>query len=882
MRATKTLTFLFTDIGGSTRKWESDPAAMAVALDQHNTIVGGEIEKHDGHVFKTGGDAFYATFPSPADALEAAIAIQSRLEQAEWPFADGLAVRIGLHSGVEGPGGYNVVGDDFFGNDVNRVARIHAIAHPGQIIGDAATMELARSAYRPIDKIVDHKGVRLKDLAAPVHIIELRRGDGPSEFPPLLSLDRLPTNLPSDLPPIFGRETELARLRVALSDSRRITTVIGGAGYGKSRFAMQAAADSIEAFPDGCRVIDFDTEQPRSTLETIAEAIGIPAARNVDDLAQSLEDRRVLLLMDNCDVHRNEVVPIVEALIAKTRYLRILATSREALHIPGETILRLETLDAATAATVLREALNARDLRDVGNADVALLATAVDGIPAALQLIAGVCATRAIREILESLEHGIDVLSSPHAGGRATTMNAMIQWGWDALTPSQRTLAEALSVFVDGWTLAAAAACCGAEGRELGDLVSRSIVELRGERYAFLAPVRAFAKEHLVSPQRELLYGAHCEYFIRFAAENVPLLPRLRGFERQRIRAELGNLRRAFEFALAANDGRVPAFGRDLTLIARAFGELRFAASIADRLAETLPNSTAAVALLSEAVPFGRQVLGGDRTIALATRAMQIAEALDEPWAIAAALVAEAVASTGRMPLADITARYTKALAIFEQIGNAVDIGRVHYNLAALAVDRNDTAAAAEHFSLALDKFSEAQDEQRIAYALFGLGRNTMLDGDLTAASDYADESLRMRRELGDRRGEAESLLLIAEIAAARDQRPYGPIADALAIATDVGWSLGEITAAELAAGVFVADGQAERAAECLGAGEALRRRAQIAHSPLSEEKTSAISATIATTIAHKGRLARLRGSQDPSRVLLDLRGNAATFALAT
>ena len=330
---TGTVTFLFTDIEGSTRRWEQQPDAMRDAVARHETLLRQAIEGHRGYVFKTVGDAFCAAFPTAPEALAAAIAAQRALRDEAWDSAGPLQVRMGLHTGVtdEREG-------DYFGPPVNRVALIEAAGHGGQVLLSQVTYELVRDDPPGGAGLHDVGTHRLKDLQRPEQLFQVVLPDLPAEFPPIQSLDTVPHNLPLQLTSFVGREQELADVKQRLAASR-LVTLTGPGGTGKTRLSLQVAADQSEAFPDGLFFVPLEPVRERDlVVAAIAAALGLQEAEDkplLESVKDYLRAKRLLLVMDNFE----QVVaaaPLVSELLATASQLKVLVTSRAVLHVRGE------------------------------------------------------------------------------------------------------------------------------------------------------------------------------------------------------------------------------------------------------------------------------------------------------------------------------------------------------------------------------------------------------------------------------------------------------------------------------------------------------------------------------------------------------------------
>jgi class 3 adenylate cyclase len=332
---TGTVTFLFTDIEGSTRLWECDAKRMQVALARHDEILRNTTKEHGGHVFKTVGDAFCCAFPTAPEALEAALGAQRALLEEGWGETGPLRVRMALHTGAaeERDG-------DYFGPPLNRVARLLSAGHGSQVLLSAASQEMVRDQLPVGAALVDLGERRLKDLFRPERVFQLTALGLPSEFPPLRTLESRPNNLPLQPTPLVGREREVEEISERLrSEEVRLLTLTGPGGTGKSRLALQAAADLLEEFADGVFFIALAAiTDPELVPSTIAGPLGVKESAEqplIETLKNYLQEKRLLLVLDNFE-QILEGAPVVGELVAADPKLKILATSRIPLRLYGE------------------------------------------------------------------------------------------------------------------------------------------------------------------------------------------------------------------------------------------------------------------------------------------------------------------------------------------------------------------------------------------------------------------------------------------------------------------------------------------------------------------------------------------------------------------
>jgi predicted ATPase/class 3 adenylate cyclase len=486
-----TVTFLFTDIEGSTRLLQERGDEYADMLAGHRHALRGEFAHHGGVEVDTQGDAFFVAFARASDALAAAAAARDAL-------GDGpIRVRIGLHTGEP-----TVTEEGYVGIDVHRAARIAAAGHGGQILLSQATRDLVRA-----DRLRDLGAHRLKDLAAPERLYQL----GEDEFPPLKTVDQ--TNLPVQPTPFVGRGRELLEV-LALLDSHRIVTLTGPGGSGKTRLALQAAAESVERYGDGVWFVSLAAVRDPQLIEpTIARVVGGP-----DDVHEFLTGKRTLLVLDNLE----QLLPGAADIVVRLD-TRILATSRSRLNIAAEQEFPVPTLPVDDGAVLFTQ--RARQLHPGFEPDAAVreIAERLDGLPLALELAAARVKVLTPGQILERLGRGLDLLTSGthDAPERQRTLRGTVEWSYQLLATDEQRLFARLAVFAGSFALEAAEAVCSADLDVLQSLVDKSLLR-HGEdgRFFMLATIKEFALEKLRNlSDVSSLRRRHDDYFLGIAEE---------------------------------------------------------------------------------------------------------------------------------------------------------------------------------------------------------------------------------------------------------------------------------------------------------------------------------------------------------------------------
>jgi predicted ATPase/class 3 adenylate cyclase len=520
-----TVTFLFTDLENSTRLWEEHPEAMKVALTHHDEIVRSAIESRHGHVVKATGDGFHGAFHSAHDAFDAALDAQVALSSETWREMGPLRVRMGIHTGES-----QERDGDYFGPAVNRAARLMSVAHGGQVLVSLSTEELLRDRLPEGVSLVDLGDHRLRDLSRAERVFQVEAEGLAHGFPPIRTVDAYPGNLPAQLTSFVGRGDEVVAVAKALEASR-LVTITGTGGVGKTRLAVQLAAEIVQRFPDGVWVCELAAaEDPDAMFGLIAAALGVTHRQGLS-LAESINEflghKDLLLLLDNCEHLLLDVGRFVEAVMRHCAGVRILATSREGLGAVGEQVWPLRSLDTADYA-VSRElaghsdavelfADRARAARPDFMLDpattpvVAEICRRLDGIPLAIELAAARTVALSPSDIAALLDERFRLLT----GGRRTaierhqTLRATVDWSYSLLEDVERLVFDRLGVFAGSFDTAGATAVVTGDGIEAFDVVdaltglvgkSMVVAEPRTDgpaRFQLLETMRQYAREQL-------------------------------------------------------------------------------------------------------------------------------------------------------------------------------------------------------------------------------------------------------------------------------------------------------------------------------------------------------------------------------------------------
>jgi predicted ATPase len=554
------VTFLFTDVEGSTRRWEADADGMRAALAAHDEVLRTAIDGHGGFLFKHTGDGVVAAFTSPKSAVDAAVAAQHALE---------LPVRMGLATGEA-----ELRDGDYFGAVLNRAARLMAAGHGGQILVAESTAGLLSGV-----ELLDLGPRRLRDVPVPVGVFQLRAEGLRTEFPSLRALDTTPGNLRPATTSLIGRESEVAEIAAAVK-AHRLVTLTGVGGVGKTRLATEVAGQLADEYPDGAWFFELAAvTDPAAVPDAVAAVLGIiqqPGNTVTESVASALEGRVRLLLLDNCEHVVDSVADLVEAILAASATVTILATSREGLGVSEEQLWRVPSLDVnfgtESAAVNLfvdraQSVVSDFSLAQPGEADAVVeICRRLDGIPLAIELAASRMPSMTASEVRDRLDQRFRLLVGSRRGlSRHQTLRHAVAWSYDHLDDAEKPLLERCSVFAGGFDLESACAVMGSDDDFatldlLDALVRKSLLvaerSLGRTRFSMLETIRQFAEEQLVARgEASEIRAAHSRYFAGREADIMALWDSPRQREAYDwFTVELANLRTAFRWAADHGD----------------------------------------------------------------------------------------------------------------------------------------------------------------------------------------------------------------------------------------------------------------------------------------------------------------------------------------
>jgi predicted ATPase/class 3 adenylate cyclase len=822
---TGTVTFLFTDIEGSTQLLQRLGPRYGEVLADHRTIMRDAFERCNGREVDTQGDAFFVVFERAADALSCAVDIQRALAEHSWPDGVQIKVRMGLHTGEP-----FAQGGGYVGLDVHRAARICASGHGGQILLSQSTVDLTEANLPAGAASWDLGEHFLKDLQRPEHIYQLVVPGLPTDFPTLKTLDRQRYRLPMQATPLLGRQRELADAGEYLRNGVRALTLTGPGGIGKTRLSVQIAAEQAESYADGaCFVSLSSIRDVGLVMTTVAQALGLPESVGrtpLDALRSYLADRQMLLVLDNFEQVIEAAAQVAELLAGSAR-VQVLITSREALRIRGEQELPVPPLavPAQRAARTKGDRIKLAQL--VQNPSVALfigrsravkpefgftaanamavaeICRQLDGLPLAIELAAARVKLLTPQAMLPRLTNRLALLTggARDLPDRQQTLRSTIDWSYDLLIGDEQALFRRLAVFAGGCTLEAAEVVWGLS-RDildgLGSLVDKSLLRRQdsdeGEpRFAMLETIRECGLEHLeTSGEAERVRRAHAEYFLQLAQAAEPNLTGERQREWiERLEREHDNLRVALTWAQQSGEN-----GLGLALSAAVWrfwythGYIREGRSWLEQfLKQTVTGENARTTVRAQA-------LCGAATLASTQDDL-----------------------VGATSLAEESLALSRELADDGGIANALII------LGSLALHQGEAIRAQQLFEEALALNRSLNDPWAIGRTLSFLGQSAYLQADFARAEALFQESLALLREQQSTSHRAINLLYLGHVA--REQaafdRAFAYYRDALTFSSGFGDKMRIARGLEAIATVVWTQGKAERALRLLAAAAGLR-----------------------------------------------------------
>ena len=827
-------TLLFTDIEGSTRLWEREGERMPAALAGHDALARAAVEGNGGVIVKTTGDGIYAAFGDPLGAVNATLALELALRDSTATNGLALRVRYGLHLGL-----VERRDNDLFGSPVNRAARIMSAAHGNQVLLSQAVVDQVRERLPAQVSLKDLGAVRLRDLATSEHVWQLVHPDLRQDFPVLRSLEATPNNLPLQVTSFIGREHELAEIK-RLLDGTRLLTLLGMGGLGKTRLSLQTGADVLDKYPDGVWFVDLAPIKDASLVPNVAaQVLGVreEAGKTITQtLCAHVKEHKLLIILDNCEHLVAACAGLAEALLIGAPGVRLLATSREALHIRGEqtypvlplaapdrkagveALLRSEAVQLFVERAQLQKPNFALTERDAPA--VAEICARLDGIPLALELAAARMRSLSVSEINTRLNDRFKLLTggSRVALERQQTLRALVSWSYDLLQEREQMLLDRLSVFAGGFDLAAAEVVCSAEPLVqddvidlLSSLVEKSLVMVDdgngNSRYGLLETIREFAREHLTKRYdmlgtirefaKERLVdnddvaataSRHCDYFFVMAKSGNK---GLQGPEQPewipRLEAELDNMRAAVAFSMGDTGDPIIAVKMEVAL--QRFRILRGYATEGRnnvRALLSLPAIQGSEMAHAHALYVGANLADSQGDDWEAERMLETCLALRRGIGNEAEIAATlSTLAAVRLRLGDperARAGEEEALAIFRKLGQRSEEAIVLLHLGEICAHTGDDEDARRVLdqSLSIARAIKYQETESDCERM--LGQLALERADLPEARARFERALEVCRVAGDRRGAATALWWLgkADVAVCDGSAARGRLGEAL------------------------------------------------------------------------------------------------------
>ncbi len=807
-----TITFLFTDIEGSTIRWERHPKEMRLALSRHDELLHTISADYAGVIFKTVGDAFYIAFATAGAAILAALAMQKALSKENWPESIApLRVRMAIHTGEAEQRGH-----DYFGQALNRVARILSSGHGGQILLSLSTSGLVQDHLPSAVRLIDLGTHRLKDIQSPEQIFQLVAEDLGADFPPLRTLDYHPNNLPTQLTSFVGRKKDLDAISSLLRrDEVRLVTLVGPVGVGKTRLGLQVAADIVDTFPGGIYFIDLAVVQDKDgVVAALAQAVGAREGNHqslLESVKAYLHDK-VLLLIDNFE-QILDAAPLIHDILVKFRQIKVLVTSRSSLHLGGEyeySVVplaipdykrRLELVELAQYESVALFIQQAKAVKpefhlSTANASaVAEICARLDGLPLAIELAAARVKLLSPQAMVKRLGHRLQLLTDGKSDrtARQQTLRGAIAWSYNLLDAYEKALFCQLSIFYAGYTLEAVEAVCVIDEdkstdllKVLHSLIDKSLLRIREEddgepRFEMLHTIREYALEQLTADVQVALQLRHARYYLELVEQLGPPPPPPAGTEQKQwlvqLEAEYENTQAALSWC--SEHGMVE-FGLRIAEALWHFWWLRGLLREGRRWFEkllTAPEFTEVTPAIRVKALVRTSELAcnqSDHTYAamLAEEALRMSQQLDDKELMSKAYVASAAVALRQGKTQRAVSLLEESLKLRQLLGDVRGMASLLNNLGNVFRQQQKFDLAANLHTKSLIYFRRLEDEMAVAAALNNLAEVEWCREHYEQAAKLYEESLELCRKLGYIWGIASSLVGLGDAAcyAANDE----------------------------------------------------------------------------------------------------------------
>lgn len=841
--------FLLTDVEGSTYRWEMYPDAMRDALERHDAILREAVLGNKGHIFKTAGDSFHAAFSSPVSAVAAALQAQQACYLEAFPGTDGFKVRMAVHAGpVEARGG------DYYGQGINRAARLLFVAYGGQILISGTIADMLQGRLPPQSSLFDLGRHRFRDLSEPEQVYQLVAPDIAAAFPPIRSLGIRSYHLPHPLTQLIGRAKDLEEVRKRLS-RYRLLTLTGSGGSGKTRLAIEAGYLLIEEFPDGVWFVELGPlDDPQLVAEQICGIIGVTVhgSRSAVDCAVGfLREKRALLILDNCEHLIGAVADIAEAISTECASMALLTTSREPLGVPGESIflvprLAVPSTDEVSAVTALeypaiqlfveRATAVTEDfeLTEANLDAVVSICRQVDGIPLAIEL--AVPRLRIMRPewIAARLRDRFRLLASGSrtVAPRHRTLQTLFDWSYNLLDEREQTLLRRLSVFAGGWNVESAVAVVSGDPVAADDILdlitaladkSLVVADLTAEetRYRLLETTRQYSLEKFRETGERGRRRLLAEYLVRFFSEATASWPTLSTAKwMSSYEPEIENLRAALEWAFGPDGDK--SIGMELTGFSlRIWDEL----SLLPERERWFRTAILAVGEDTPAAVSARLWLGctsisehGDRSaFDAALKAAELFRTLDDQLGLGEALTKTGASILTPERRGEAAPYLDEALGILRMQGHTKQLASCLRSAAVSAYFAGDYERARSMIRECVAVAKIVGDEQGLANAMIALAELEFAAGDTESAISIVrrtvDEGHCNRRQLTLCIGNLTSYLLAADLLTEAKLTAFNGLHKAKAL----GWPAAIVRIVEHLALIAGLSGDLERAATLLG-----------------------------------------------------------------
>ena len=779
-----TVTFLFTDIEGSTKLSQQHPDAMPALLARHHEILNQAIDAYNGYVFQIVGDSFAVAFHSASDALHAALDAQRNLYDEAWTPVP-IKVRMGIHTGAA-----QMKDNQYSGyTTLASTQRIMSAGHGGQILLSGATRELVRDVLPKNSELFDLGEKRLKDLLRPEHLYQLNIAGLPTSFPRLKTLDLFPNNLPVQLTSFVGRENEIAELKQEL-ESHHLITLTGSGGTGKTRLSLQVAAELLEKFDHGVWFIELaPLADPDLIPQTILSSIGISEQPNktpLEILKEYLHEKKVLIVLDNCEHLVTASAKVANTLLSAASNLKVLASSREALGVKGELsypvpslslpdVKHLPSIEQLSQYEAVRLFIDRALLVaphfavDKDNAPfIAQICFRLDGIPLAIELAAARVKMLSVEQISKRLDDRFRLLTggARTALPRQQTLRSLIDWSYDLLAENERLLLHRLSVFAGGWILEAAEQICSGDAIEnyevldlLTQLVNKSLVVVITEgsqsgetRYRMLETIRQYARERLLEAHGgEQTRDQHLFFFMALAEKAESELFTSRSmFWINHLRREQDNIRAALAWSLEKN---VELGLRLASAQIRYWIDSGSVKDGSDWLSQLLDQPDASISMPTRAKALNARgilsIYTGKKTegMRLAEEGLSLYRQLGDRKGEAFSLYGLAVLYTLASDHRKGRRLINESLQIYRELGDKAGIAETLTFQGGLGTHK-DYPRARSSLEEGLALYRELGAQDRIAWCLSLLGRLEMWNADFVLARKTLEEALAIQRQL--------------------------------------------------------------------------------------------------------------------------------------